>query len=257
MTALAELQRQFQQHVLTGDDGVVGSIEASPTWPATDRLAIYSDAYRLRLIEALASNFPRLQQWLGADAFAAIARSYIDSHPSHYRSIRWFGAALPACLELSHADQPWLADLAQWEWSLAAAFDARDANPIDETGLAQLPADRWANLRLEFHPSLEPLAMCTNAPAIFKALSGEMDAPEPQVLAYEQTWLIWRRCLQTTYRSLDDVEQRALAVMREGRAFEDMCETLCALCDPAHVPLRAASLLKGWLADGLVIGLRI
>ncbi len=159
MISLAELQRQFQQHVLAGDLAVTRQINASANVPAPTRLAIYADAYRLRLIEALGGNFPRLQQWLGDEAFAAIARRYIDSHPSAARSIRWYGAALSACLELSHPLQPWLADLAQWEWLIAAAFDGRDAAALDSAVLAEVPPDQWPTLRFEFHPSMQRIVL--------------------------------------------------------------------------------------------------
>jgi hypothetical protein len=256
MISLAELQRQFQQHVLAGDLAVTRQINASANVPAATRLAIYADAYRLRLIEALGSNFPQLQQWLGDEAFSAIARRYIDSHPSTFRSIRWFGAALPACLELSHPRQPWLADLAQWEWMIAAAFDAHDVAALDGAALADVQPDQWAALRFAFHPSMQRIQLGTNAPALYKALSDGTPAPEPQMLKRPQAWLIWRKDLQTNYRSVDDAEALALDAAVGGGAFEEVCDALCRACAPEDVPLRAAQLLKGWIADGLIVGVR-
>jgi Putative DNA-binding domain len=256
MISLAKLQRQFQQHVLAGDLAVTRQINASAGIPARTRLGIYADAYRLRLIDALGGNFPRLQQWLGDEAFAAIARRYIDGHPSASRSIRWYGAALPACLELSHPLQPWLADLAQWEWLIAAAFDGRDAATLDSAVLAEVSPDQWPTLRFEFHPSMRRIVLSTNAPALFKALAEESSAPEPQALDPRQPWLIWRKDLKTNYRSLDDAEAIALDAAVEGGGFEDVCDALCTVCAPEEVPLRAARLLKGWIADGLIVGVR-
>src|SRR5690606_40146004 len=56
--------------------------------------SVYADAYRLRLIEALAHNYPRLQQLLGEEEFSTVARSYLDEHPSRSVSVRWFGNRL-------------------------------------------------------------------------------------------------------------------------------------------------------------------
>src|SRR5688572_23307248 len=94
MSTLAELQRDFQRHVMHGHDRIVDAVEDTPPVPATARLAIYSEAYRLRLTEALASSLPRLQQLLGTDEFAKVAGEYIDLCPSSYPSIRWFGDRL-------------------------------------------------------------------------------------------------------------------------------------------------------------------
>lgn len=256
MKSLGELQRQFQHYVLAGDAAIARSINESSQTPAARRLSIYSDAYRLRLSEALASNFPRVQQLLGEEAFASIARRYIDDHPSPFRSLRWYGRTLPAFLARLHAEQPWLADLAEWEWMIATAFDARDASPIDGEALGRVAPDQWPGLQFEFHPSLQRIAMITNAPTLFKALGEDQPVPMPQVLEREQPWLIWRQELKTNYRSLSDVEAELLDLLVSGGCFETLCDGLCATCEPAEIPLKAATLLKGWIADGLVVGVR-
>ncbi|HKE92868.1 MAG TPA: DNA-binding domain-containing protein, partial [Povalibacter sp.] len=69
---LAQLQRAFLQHVVNGDTAVADHVESSAAVPVATRLAVYADAYRLRLVDALASNYPRMQQLLGRDAFAAL-----------------------------------------------------------------------------------------------------------------------------------------------------------------------------------------
>jgi hypothetical protein len=256
MIALAELQRQFQERILRNDAAVLPHVVSAQGVGAAARVDVYVQAYRLRLTEALASNFPRLYEWLGADDFAAIASSYIASRPSTFRSVRWVGAELAASLDLSHPEQAWIADLAQWEWALASAFDAADAAPLDEAEIARVAPDRWPSLRFAFHPSAQFLQLTTNAPAIYKALSRGELAPAGEVLGAAQSWLIWRRALLTQYRSLDEAERAALEAALSGASFEDVCDALCAIMPPADVPSRAAALLKGWLADGLIVGMR-
>ena len=43
--------------------------------------------------------------------------------------------------------------------------------------------------------------------------------------------------------------------MREGGSFDEMCEVLTLLMSENEVPLRIASLLKGWVTQGLIIGI--
>jgi hypothetical protein len=256
MSALAELQRQFQERVLHDDRAILRAVESGQNIAAAARVDVYAQAYRLRLTEALASNFPRLHDWVGAEAFAAIAGHYIASHPSRFRSIRWIGAELAACLELSHPEEPWIADLAQWEWALAAAFDAADAAPLSTAELASATPDRWPSLRFEFHPSVRILVLATNAPSLFKALADNEAAPAPAALHEPAAWLIWRQTLVTRFRSLDQAEHAALAASLSGGSFEYMCDALCATLAAEDVPLRAAVLLKSWIADGLIVGMR-
>jgi hypothetical protein len=252
VSSLAELQHALQRHVLTGDAAIESAVHGTAAVPASTRLRVYFGAYRSRLAEALAANMPRLQQLLGAQEFAALAARYLEICPSQLPSIRWFGDRLAHVLAQSHPGQPWLAELARWEWAIAAAFDARDATPIGIDALAAVEPGDWAGLQLEFHPSVQSLQMATNAPALFKALTEEQAPPEPALLEQPQAWILWRRDLKTQYRSLDPAQAAALDVVRAGGTFAAMCEALCAWHDADEVPLQAAGMLKRWIVEDLL-----
>lgn len=256
MSSLARIQRRFQQYVLAGDRTILQHIASCGSISAGARVGVYADSYVQRLTDALATNFPCLREQLGAEEFTNLARTYIASHPSSYRSIRWFGHALPACIELSHAEAPWLADLAEWEWSLALAFDAPDATPIAEQAVAAIAPEHWPRLRFDFHPSVQLIALESNAPALFRAFSEESPCPAPDLLADEQHWLIWREDVTTRYRSLDEAERAPLEAARAGAPFAQICSAVAAGCGAEEAPLQAAMLLKRWIADGLVTGVR-
>jgi hypothetical protein len=255
VSALAKLQRDLQRHVLEGDAAIAAAVNGTPAVPAATRLGVYSNAYRIRLTDALGDNMPNLRAFLGEDGFGAVAARYIDEHPSQFASIRWFGDRLARELERSHPGQPWLAELARWEWALAASFDARDASPIGIDALDTVAPGDWGDLRLEFHPSVQQLDLSTNAQALFKALSGEQSPPAAAILDKPQPWLLWRQDLKTQYRSLEPDEAAALAAVRGGGTFAEMCEALCEWHEADEVPLLAAGMLKRWIVEELVVGL--
>jgi hypothetical protein len=257
MSTLAELQRDFQRHVMHGHDRIVDAVEDTPPVPATARLAIYSEAYRMRLTEALASSLPRLQQLLGNDEFAKVASEYIDLCPSSYPSIRWFGDRLPPLLDRSYRNRPWIAELARWEWTVASAFDAADAEPIGVEALGAVAPEQWPALQFTFHPSVQLMRMKTNAPMLFKALADDAPAPEGAKLDEPQAWLIWRESLKTQYRSLAPDETAALDNAREGGTFETLCDTLCEWHEPDAVPLQAAGMLKRWVMEQMLVGVAV
>ena len=68
----------------------------------------------------------------------------------------------------------------------------------------------------------------------------------------DAAWLIWRDDLITRFRSLAADEQQALACLREGGSFDDICELLTAFHASDEVPLYAATYLKTWLSQGLL-----
>jgi hypothetical protein len=257
---LAELQRAFQDHVLLGSHGIYKAVLGSADFPAAFRMGVYADAYHLRLTEALAHTYPRVQQSLGNEAFASMARSYLAARPSSHVSVRWFGDQLAAHLaqDAQYRRKPWVAELAQWEWTVAAAFDASDADPLGLDALAGISTEEWPDLRFQFHPSVHTLYLQTNAAVIFQALSEEAKVPGAVVFRTPQVWVIWRQELTTRYRLLDENEAQALQTLaglapdRVG-LFKEMCETLCQFHDTYDVPLIAAGMLKTWLTQGLIV----
>jgi hypothetical protein len=76
---------------------------------------------------------------LGDDEFEKEARGYIESTDSRHFSVRNYGAALGERLEkrLSTPRGQALKELAEWEWRLAAVFDAADDVPLDVQELAR------------------------------------------------------------------------------------------------------------------------
>ena len=255
MSGLAELQRDLQQHVLNGDAEIAAAVNGTDAVPVSTRLAVYSNAYRSRLAEALSDNMSHLRHVLGEEEFDTVANRYIDMYPSQVPSIRWFGHRFAEQLAASHRDRPWIAELARWEWALAASFDAQDAPAAGIESLAAVAPGEWGELRLEFHPSVQHLELNTNAQALFKALSEEQPAPEPAILDQPQSWLLWRQDLKTQYRSLEPAESAALAAVRDDGTFGEMCEALCDWHEADDVPLVAAGMLKRWIVEELIVRL--
>jgi len=95
---LTELQRTFQSALLQKQDEPPPFIVDAPKASAAERFGVYTEAYRLRLIEALSADYPALKEWLGDEAFDALGRAYADACPSAHFSIRWFGSRLPRYL---------------------------------------------------------------------------------------------------------------------------------------------------------------
>lgn len=254
---LAEMQRAFQDHVLHEARAITAAIQESELFPAAARLGIYATAYALRLNDALAYNYPRLHQLMGADDFTTLARGYLAAHPSAHVSVRWFGHMLAAYLEQQpqYRDKPWLSELARWEWAVAAAFDAADEEPMSLAAFSEIGAIGWPTLYLRFHSSLRMLHLLTNAALLNQPLADESEEVTPAMLDSVQHWLIWRDELKVRYRPMSDAEAGALITMSGERAatFADMCESICE-CHPAEqVPLIAAGMLKRWLTEGLIV----
>ncbi|UCH52521.1 MAG: putative DNA-binding domain-containing protein [Pseudomonadota bacterium] len=252
-TTLNKLQGDFQRYLLTLD-GPMAKEVVSDALDAQTRLGIYADAYRLRLLEALQTDFVALRAVLGDDEFDAMGRAYIDAYPSQHYSIRHFGRNLSRFLAETdpYRATPVLAEIARFEWAMTDAFDAQDATVATVADMAAVAPGAWPSLRFGLHPSLQRIELQWNAPPIWKAVDENTDIPEPQQAEYPIGWMLWRNEFKIYFRSLSVDQAWMLDQLLTGATFSEVCEGLTEWIDAQHVAAHAAGLLKQWLEDGLI-----
>lgn len=257
MKSLATSESAFQDFVLDGDVRIAEQIIGDENL-RRDRLAIYFDAYRLRLVEVLGNNFEVLRQYVGDEVFGTMARDYICAHPSGFRNVRWFGHLFPEFLrnDPRFVATPALCELAELEWALGLAFDAPDAPAMSFTELAAQPPEAWAGMCFVPHPSLRLLAIRSNAPAIWNAIKA-CDAPiAPEHHAEESDWAIWRSAHSSCFCSLQADEAWAVRAFCQGRSFPEICGGICEWIKAENAPARAAGFLRGWVDRGWITAFR-
>jgi hypothetical protein len=275
VSQLRDIQGALQRFLLTGSEDIHTHVVGTERVPVATRLGIYGDAYRSRLIEALETSFPVLAALLGDGDFHELASRYVSSYESTFFSIRYYGDRLAEFLATDdeYANAPLLAELARWEWAMADAFDAADAEPVDASVFAEVAPDAWAELHFVWSPSVQVLELEWNVPAIWKAVTegsgavaetadtGEgtsaatVEPPEPELAP--ASWLIWRQALQIYFRPLSAEEAAAIAASRAGQSFGELCVALCEHLEESDASRHAAGFLRGWVESGLITQLRL
>ncbi len=255
MSVLHALQGEFQRFLLTGESKIAERVAGSATIDPLRRLAIYHDAYRSRLIEALESDYTAIKALLGEEAYRTMASAFVEATPSVYRNLRWYGDGLPEFLRNAapYADSPWLHELASFEWTITLAFDAADEPALSFAELAAVDPSSWPTLTFGFHPSLQRLALHSNAPAIRKATDAEETLPPPEYKTEAVPWMLWRKDFTVKFRSLSPEEAWGIDRARAGGTFSELCEGLCEWADPEQAAGRMAGMLRGWVDDHLII----
>lgn len=253
MSQLSELESKFQHYLLHDAADIQQHIVSTNKMSAMKRLAIYSNAYRSRLTEALDTSYPVLKMYVGDDEFEQLTLAYLDAHPSSYRSIRWFGDTLADFLRhyAPYQEFAFLPELAALEWTMGIIFDAANSEIVALEEMAAVPPEKWVDLQLQFHPSVQRLDFCWNVTMIWQTLTEDQTPPEPAV-GEAQAWLFWRQDLSCQYSLLAPDEAWALDAMRQQATFGEICEGLCQFVDAENAGMRAASLLKGWISAGLI-----
>jgi hypothetical protein len=248
----------MQRHLLGETSAVIADIVDAPPLRAADRLAIYRNAYQVRLIDAMNETYPVLHQLLGDEMWVALGEAYVAAYPSLYRSIRWYGGELADFLTRvpPFSDEPILAEIASLEWTLAEVFDARDAQALTRAALSAVEPQQWSALRFEFHPSLRRLEFCWNTAAVWKAMSQDETPPRPERANAPAPWVLWRQNLQNYFRSMTAAESAALDAALRGFSFGEICEDLASVLPEDEIPAAAAGLLGTWADSGIITGVR-
>ena len=119
MNNLGNLQNRFQSYLLGESNDIESDIISTEDALAEHRLGTYYNAYRIRLIDALAIDYSALQKHLGSEIFENIALDYVKLHPSNHPSARWFGKHLAEYMRRHYTgeDREFLNELASFEWT--------------------------------------------------------------------------------------------------------------------------------------------
>ncbi len=251
MIGLQELQASFRRSLQIGDDAIAIHLAGSGQLTVSERLGIYQNAYRSRLVEALGKDYPVVEALLGDDAFTTVCHAYIDLHPSRSFSLRWLGQSMASFLSNTHYP-PYFPELARFDWALVEAFDAADVAVAKEPDLTPIPPQAWPALGLRFHPSMQRLSCHWNILALWRAVQDRTPPSDPIQLPQPTICIVWRADLTTRYRTLEADETDVIEGAASGDSFAALCQRLTRWHADEAVPLRAVSLLQRWLREGLI-----
>ena len=216
------------------------------------RLDIYADMYRTRLVDVLREDFPRVATILGDAEFRALANRYLTRHPSTHPSVRYVGRRFADFVAGEGALPPFLADLARLEWARVEVFDAPDAEPLRLSDLESLPASDWPTLSLRPIPASLVIACVWPVHEIWAAAEdpawGHASADRPEAT----TIRVWREGWMVSHAAMADLERRVFPLLERGEPFAHLCAAGEAGLDPGATAREVGGLLIRWLEDGLL-----
>ncbi|WP_428249492.1 DNA-binding domain-containing protein [Ferrovibrio sp.] len=211
--------------LLPGDAEIVA---APPAGDAGQRLAIYIEAYRLRLLECLKADHPGLARLLGDALFTQLTEAYIRAAPPKEHSLYALGAGFPAFLRRTQRGQ-------QRDRALALALDlARFERQWNEVLRAQGLEDTPAHI-LSAHPELLLHLPATTRPLLLRQplallqgwITGEDATPAASNASLHYA-LIARRNWGVVAQSIEDWAFHALrAAQARPRSLHD-CAVIAA-----------------------------
>ncbi len=257
---LKVLQESFMSFILEQPNAQEMNVEniethicqQGPVDTAT-RLAVYRNAYKLRLKEVIETDHEQLGFLLGDDLFDQMAEGYIKAHPSCYKSLRDYSNHLPDYLQDTPPfhDHPIIAELAYFERRLLNSFDAEEKSRFTTEELTQIPQHCWPSMQFRFHPSVQQFNCNWNTVETWQALKTEQAPPEAEKM--HNTWLLWRNAERLTeFRSMDTQEAQLLTHALRGARAEALCEYLSEWFSEEDIANQFITLLVNWLNQGII-----
>jgi len=151
MTAtLAGFQAAFFADLLQSPPVAAGSMLA-----AQPGFAVYRNTVMAGCIDALAANYPTVQQLLGAEGFRAAAGAFVRAAPPSSGVLAEYGAGFADFLEdlAASTDLPYLPGVAGLDRLWTEAHLAADAPVLQAGDVARLAPVQFAAARLALHPA--------------------------------------------------------------------------------------------------------
>jgi hypothetical protein len=257
VSALRQLQQAFFGHLVGLPTDVISHIKPTAETSAEQRLHIYASGYRLRLKEAISTDYERLHGYLGDELFEQLMDGYIDKHHSHHPNLRYYSQYMPAFLadQAPFSEHPEIVEIARIEHAFNFSFDAANCATIGLERLGELAPDNWPSMQLQLHPSTQLISCNYNSFQIWKAIS-EGQTP-PRLEQESTTWLVWRKDLISQYRALSEAEAHTVELALSGANFSDICEALLNYYNEEQTPQQAVIYLQSWIKDMMVCELQV
>lgn len=247
---LQALQEDFQALLLTEQcQGAAWVAASTGNLSSSERIGIYHNAYRVRLIEVLRENFEHTAVYLGDDWFYLLARSYVEQHPSDDHNISHYGARFADFLAGVLPNDRDVAELAEMDWRLRRAFDGSDSASMTLEDLQQLSAAGFASPPIAFVPTTSIVRHHYNTLDIWHAIDSDGEPPTSVELDQPVDILIWRKGHSPHFRSLSAQESFAIERLLNGDELDRMAQELASLFPDDNVALLIGQFLQRWIAD--------
>ncbi|HSP97874.1 MAG TPA: DUF692 family protein [Candidatus Dormibacteraeota bacterium] len=209
-------------------EGARALLASSAPVSAARGLAVYRDAYGVRLCRGLRQNFPALHHVLGDAEFAALIAAYVAAHPPRGYEFAPIGAQLAAFIPTHRFGAEFgvapavLADIAAVEQAELEVADAPDDGPpLTTAALAEVPPEAWPSLRVRATTALRLVHCGHDVLPVIEAVAAGRTPERPAV--GERDYLICRPVVDIRRERLSATEVAVTRRLLDGATIEQAC----------------------------------
>ncbi len=160
-TPLADAQTTMQAAILQGlayDSAPDAWIRSKEKFAPAEQLAVYVNAYRFRLMDVTAEDYPVLKYYLGAAAFDCLMDDFVHATASQHFNVARYTAQLPDFLATHAVGDAFACELAVLENAMAQLLDAAETVALEPAHLVGMTPETLMQTRLYPRAALQLFA---------------------------------------------------------------------------------------------------
>ena len=262
-TSLAQQQNTLQEAIMKPEKGnstPSAWIREKDDFPAEKQLGVYVNAYRWRLFDVVAEDYPVLKAYLGKERFNTLINDFISAVAPQHFNIARYATHLPEFMRGHSGDDAFAYELCVLETAIAQLADAPETDALAPEQLAGMTPELLMESRLAPRQALQLFAFSHPVNGYYKAVmeeepllplgEGGDEGPHPNPLpegegnhflaAFRHEDVVWRM-------EIEPQEYQLLSALCAGSTVG---EALGALDESAagHI----AEYFSRWMRNGLL-----
>jgi len=246
--SLPQALQHMQEAIMHPEDAVAQSLDwihAKPGFACEAQLQVYRHAYRARLHDVVAEDYPVLKTWLGTQAFDALLHGLIDAVPPTHFNIARYAQNLAEFLSAQRPEDGFAHALCELETAIAQLADAAETAVLVPYHLEGMTPERLMESRLPLRTALSLHRFRYPVNAYYGAVMDDLPPAVPELC---DTYLAVFRHEDVMWRM--DLDAAEYALLTRLWAGQTVAEALDGMDASAEASL--AEWFARWMRNGLL-----
>lgn len=250
---IKDQQQLLQDAILQGaefNSDPAAWIYAKKDFAPADQLAVYINAYRYRLYDTTAEDYPALKKYLGAEKFDQLITDFVNTVPSDHFNIGRYAAKLPRFIAARGDIDEFARELCILENAISQLTDPQETEPLTPEHLAGLTPELLMNSHLQPRAALELFAFNWVVNAYYRDVMEHKATPEP---VHQPSHLAVFRHDDTVWRM--DLVEEEYSLLQELFSGMTVGEALASLEAESKTvrPEQLSLWFSRWMRNGLLM----
>ncbi len=255
ITPLKDAETRMQDAILLGagiDSKPEDWIRAKAEFAAKDQLAVYINAYRYRLYDVTAEDYPVLKSALGEGAFDGLLKDFVNSVQSEDFNIAHYAEKLPDFIKNHASYSPFAYEIATLENTISQLMDAPETTALEPHHLEEMTPDALMESQLHPRKALKLFTFEYPVNEYYRAVKEEKSPAIPTkkriyLAVFRHEYVVWRM-------ELAENEYHLLQKLFSGQPIGEALEELHAEKNIAEEELIAnlSDWFARWMRNGLL-----